>query len=63
MARTKSAYVKCSEELAERLRAEADKRDLGERFLVDRALEDFLGRLVPVEDTVLTRSSEKDDDG
>ena len=59
MARTKSAYVKCSEELAERLRAEADARDLGERFLVDRALAEFLDKLVPVEDTVLTRGDQK----
>ena len=60
MARTKSAYVKCSEELAERLRAEADARDLGERFLVDRALAEFLDKLIPVGEVSLTRPSENE---
>ena len=53
--KAKTAYVRCSPELAARVKTEAAARDLGERFLVDRALTDLLDNLVPVEEFSLMR--------
>ena len=61
-AKSKTAYVRCSPELAVRVKAEAAARDLGERFLVDRALTDLLDNLVPVEEFSLMRPREKNDE-
>ena len=56
--KTKTTYVRASAEIAQRVKDEAAARDLGERFIVDRALEDFLGRLTPVDEFRLTRPRE-----
>lgn len=43
----------------ERLHAEADARDLSINWLVNRACEEFLERLIPVDELRLTRDPEK----
>lgn len=48
--------VRLSESLHERLLEAAAERDVSMNLLVSRAVEDFLGRLVPVDELVSTRS-------
>lgn len=47
--------VRLAPELHERLRAEAAARDLSMNYLAARAIEDFLARLIPVDEWKLTR--------
>ena len=47
--------IRFPEELHERLRAAADERHYSINFMVVKAVEDFLERLIPVEDLKLTR--------
>ena len=53
-ARTTTA-IRFPEELHERLKQAAEERDLSINFLVVKAVEDFLDRLLPVEEFRLTR--------
>ena len=47
--------VRFNESLHARLLEAAAERDVSMNLLVSRAVEDFLGRLVPVDDLVMTR--------
>lgn len=47
--------VRLPEELHDRLREAARERDLSANYLVIRALEEYLDRLVPIEEFSLTR--------
>lgn len=42
-------------ELLDRLRAEAEARDLSMTYLVRKAVEEFLDRLIPVDEWKLTK--------
>jgi len=46
-------------ETHDRLVREADARDLSINFLVNRAVDEFLERLIPVEEMQLTRTVER----
>lgn len=55
-ASTRSATaIRFPEELHERLRVAADERHYSINFLVVKAVEDFLDRLIPVDELRLTR--------
>ena len=47
--------VRFPTELLEALHAAADERDVSVNWLVNRAVVDFLSRLLPVDEIVLTR--------
>ncbi|MXY11385.1 MAG: toxin-antitoxin system HicB family antitoxin [Acidimicrobiaceae bacterium] len=49
--------VRLSESLHARLLEAATERDVSINLLVSRAVDDFLGRLVPVDELVRTRSA------
>jgi hypothetical protein len=49
--------IRFPEELHEQLRIAAEERDLSINYLVVKAVEDFLPRLVPSEEFRLTRAS------
>lgn len=48
--------IRFPDELHEQLKQAAEDRELSINFLVVKAVEDFLPRLIPVEDFTLTRS-------
>ena len=50
-----STNIRLSYELHERLMAEAAERDLSANYLICRAIEEFLDRLIPVDEWKLTR--------
>jgi len=43
-------------ELHDRLRAAADERHVSVNFLIVKSLEDYLDRLIPIDELELTRS-------
>lgn len=47
--------IRFPEELHERLRAAADERHFSINFMVVKAVEDFLDRLIPADELKLTR--------
>lgn len=47
--------IRFPEEVHERLRAAADERDLSLNYMVVKAVEDFLERLIPADQLRLTR--------
>jgi predicted transcriptional regulator len=47
--------IRFPDELHERLRVAAEERDFSINFLVVKAVEDFLGRLIPADELKLTR--------
>lgn len=47
--------IRFPEELHERLRVAADERHFSINFLVVKAVEDFLARLIPADELKLTR--------
>ena len=47
--------VRLPEQLHDRLRTAADERGLSINFLVTKAVEDFLDRLIPADELRLTR--------
>lgn len=49
--------IRFPDELHEQLKIAAEERDLSINYLVVKAVEDFLPRLLPVEDFSLTRAS------
>jgi predicted transcriptional regulator len=49
--------IRFSPETHERLRIAAEERDLSINFLVNRAVEDYLERLLPPDEMRLTRAS------
>jgi predicted HicB family RNase H-like nuclease len=49
--------VRVPKTLHERVRAAADERQVGFNLIVVRALEDYLERLVPVDEVVRTRDA------
>lgn len=49
--------IRFPEEVHERLRDAADERDLSINWLVVKAVEDFLDRLIPVDELRLTRDA------
>lgn len=53
-----SISIRIPRELHEQLRAEADARMLSINWIVLRAIEDFVPRLIPVEEFRLTRLRE-----
>lgn len=53
-ARTTTA-IRFPDEVHERLKSAAEERDLSINFLVVKAVEEFLGRLVPADEFRLTR--------
>lgn len=55
-----SVTARMSPELAGRLKAAAAERLVGQNFLMIKALEDFLDRLIPVSEFRLTREPEGD---
>jgi len=55
-----STAIRLSPELHERLRVAADERDLSLNFLVNRACEQFMDRLIPVDEMQWTRTKEID---
>ncbi len=55
-ARTTTA-IRFPAELHERLREAAEERDLSINFLVVKAVEEFIERLIPAEELRLTRSA------
>ena len=50
--------IRLTHDLHDRLRDAADDRDLSVNWLVTRAIEDFLDRLIPAEDLSLVRRSD-----
>lgn len=52
--------IRFPEELHERLRIAADKRDFSINYLVVRAVDHSLGRLIPADELELTRDSSSD---
>lgn len=50
--------IRLPDELLEQLRRAADERDLSMNYLVVKALQDFLPRLIPVSELRLTRDAE-----
>jgi predicted HicB family RNase H-like nuclease len=50
--------VRVPKTLHDRVRAAAQERQVGVNFLVVRALEEYLDRLVPVDELVRTRDSD-----
>lgn len=55
-ARTTTA-IRFPEELHERLKAAADERDFSVNFMVVKAVEDFLDRLIPASEIRLVRDA------
>lgn len=53
--RSSATAIRFTPELHERLRVAAEERDLSVNFLVNRAVEDFLDRLIPVDEIRWTR--------
>lgn len=51
--------IRFSPELHERLRVAAEERDLSINFLVNKAVEDFLPRLIPVHEITFVRRPEQ----
>ena len=49
--------IRFPEELHEQLRHAAEERDLSINYLVVKAVEQFLPRLIPAEELTLTRAS------
>jgi len=49
--------IRFPDELHERLKVAAEERDLSINFLVVKAVEDFLERLLPADEFRLTRAS------
>ena len=47
--------IRFPEELHERLRAAAEEREFSINYLVVKAVEDFLGRLIPANELRLTK--------
>lgn len=47
--------IRFPEELHERLRVAAEERDFSINFIVVRAVDDFLSRLIPADELKLTR--------
>jgi predicted HicB family RNase H-like nuclease len=52
--------VRVPKTLHDRARAAAQERQVGVNFLVVRALEEYLDRLVPVDELVRTRDGDRD---
>jgi predicted HicB family RNase H-like nuclease len=52
--------VRVPKTLHDRVRAAADERHVGVNLLVVRALEEYLDRLVPVDELIRTRERETD---
>lgn len=50
-----STGIRLPEALHERLKVEAEQRDLSMNYLVVKAIEDFLDRIIPVDEVRLTR--------
>lgn len=50
--------IRLTPDLHDRLRDAAEDRDLSVNWLVTRAIEDFLDRLIPAEDLSLVRRSD-----
>jgi predicted transcriptional regulator len=48
--------IRFPDEVHERLRSAADEREFSINFLVVKAVEDFLERLIPADELKLTRS-------
>jgi hypothetical protein len=48
--------VRLPSELHDRLRAAADERHVSVNFLIVKSLEDYLDRLIPIDELELTRS-------
>ena len=55
--------VRVPKTLHDRVRAAAQERQVGVNFLVVRALEEYLDRLVPVDELVRTRDNDRGGDG
>lgn len=55
--RTVIVYVRFSPDLHRRLADAAHERDLSINFLVNRAVEEFLDALIPLDEVVWTRRS------
>jgi hypothetical protein len=54
--------VRVPKTLHDRVRAAAQERQVGVNFLVVRALEEYLDRLVPVDELVRTRDNDRGGD-
>lgn len=55
-AKRTATAIRFDPELLKRLHSAADERDLSVNYLVTKAVEEFLERLIPVEELKLTRN-------